>query len=150
VPNNLVTKRTMLTESPSQKSISCPFTQDRSVCTNPYSPALILCIHIFPTHRHCPTLCSTPFPLTCHLSAPSCCHLYNVARPPREEPHTYLLAITELKLSVDYSGSAALYSADRSRIESPSGASAGQFLLDCQLVCCGNFFIDAVRRVRMG
>jgi hypothetical protein len=45
--------------------------------------------------------------------------------------HTYLLAIVELKLSTDHFGFAALHSADESKIESPSGASAGQFLLDC-------------------
>jgi hypothetical protein len=49
--------------------------------------------------------------------------------------YTYLLAITELKLSVDHLGSAALHSADRSWIESPSGASAGQFLLDYIAQC---------------
>jgi hypothetical protein len=53
--------------------------------------------------------------------------------------HTYLLAITELKLSVDHFGFAALHSADKSKIESPSGASAGQFLLDC-IFCI--FFVD--------
>jgi hypothetical protein len=59
--------------------------------------------------------------------------------------HTYLLAITQLKDWVDHSGSAALHSADRSWIESPSGASAGQFLLVYIAVFMLCFFIDAVR-----
>lgn len=48
---------------------------------------------------------------------------------PKASSHTYLLASAQVKFWVGYSGSAALHSADRSWIESPSGASAGQFLL---------------------
>jgi hypothetical protein len=56
-------------------------------------------------------------------------HKTTASPVPFSSSHTYLLAIAELKLSVDHSGSAALHSADRSWINSPSGALAGQFLL---------------------
>jgi hypothetical protein len=73
---------------------------------------------------------------TSAASVPSAPAAYkDCAGRPFLEGHTYLLAIAWLKDQVNHPGSAALHSADRSWIESPSGASAGQFLLVFFAVC---------------
>jgi hypothetical protein len=98
------------------------------------------------TKIHPPTaFTNSTFTASAHLKVPTIVSAASVPSAPAAykeragrpflEGHTYLLAIAWLKDQVNHPGSAALHSADRSWIESPSGASAGQFLLVFFAVC---------------